>query len=155
MSSTTDATREGVDCDKGSSLVKTDSGREILFLPWTPSSCSQDPEKYSKFSKKIQKFVSGALQIVSNTIKDEKLVTIMFLTTDWEKCSTKKELALEMINQVQQQLEIRSGCQWRILFTFSKDPQQTELHQQFSSVIQTKQNENDSYLEVLLPITSM
>ncbi|CAF4339484.1 unnamed protein product, partial [Rotaria sp. Silwood2] len=153
LSSTTDAIKEDIDINKDNSFVETQSGRKFVFVQWNLPSYNDDVQIKSKFKKKIKKFVSTSLQLITSNIKDEHLETIMFSTTEWEKCSNKKEFASEMINEIQHQLETRIGCRWRILFVFSKDEKQTELCQEFLSVMSTKQNEKDGFVAVSVPVT--
>ena len=83
------------------------------------------------------------------------LKQLCFQQLKWEKYSSKKEFALEMINAIQHQLATRIGCRWRILLMFSKHKQQTELYQEFRTIILTKQNEKDGYIAISIPVTSM
>ena len=150
-----DAAQEGFDINEGNSYKESESGRKILFLQWIPPSNGDEIKTKSKLKTHIKRFVSTSLQLVATNVNDDLLETIMFSTTGWENCSSKKEFALEMINAIQHELETRIGCRWRILLMFSKDKQQTELYQEFRTIILTKQNEKDGYITISIPVTSM
>lgn len=102
----------------------------------------------------IKQFISISIKQIDILCKD-LVKTIGYITTDWENCNYRKQLAEDILNEIIYQLgtEYFSNRSWKIIFLFNDE--QIEFFDEFSQIILSLQTEKDSYEQFFYPISSM
>ncbi|CAF3486533.1 unnamed protein product [Rotaria sp. Silwood1] len=155
ISTMTDAVKEQIEPDCGNFYSETDSGRKVLFIPWTPPSIKLDSDETEIIlEESIKEFVSICLtQIVTLCSTDMKIIAVS--TAEWENYSNKKQLAEKIIHALKFQLETKefSNRDWTILFIF--DEKQSEMYDLFTQTILSLRAETNDYEQFYYPISTI
>ena len=102
----------------------------------------------------IKQFISASIKqidlLCTNVVK-----TIAFATTEWENYDHRKQLAEDILNEINSRLRTEqfSNRSWKIIFLFNDE--QNDYFNEFSQIILALQTENDDYEQFFYPISSM
>ncbi|CAF0883368.1 unnamed protein product [Rotaria sordida] len=155
ISTVTDAVKEQIKPNCDNFYCETDTGRNILFIPWVPPSIKHDNDQTETILEgPIKEFVSSFLtQIATLCTPDMKRIAVS--TTEWENYSSRKQLAETIIHALKFQLETDefSNRDWTILFIF--DEKQYDMYDLFTQAISSLQTETNDYEQFYCPISTI
>ncbi|UJR07882.1 hypothetical protein I4U23_012164 [Adineta vaga] len=153
LSTEDDCIREKIESKNQVGYYQTNTGKNFLYIPWSPTQFKQyDDRPKSILKESIKQFISHSLtQLIQHS--DANVKTVAYSTTKWENYPHRQQFIQIFIRQMKLQLEseLFANRGWRIILPFHQ--KQCFLFKMFSDILSKSKTQNNSDEQFSCPIS--